>query len=271
MFSFKRTFFGTFMTLLSVSSSIAQADDIFVSANRGTRDDIFANVGTDVVRASLQANRSYACVVLNREYDSAIPKRFPIFNTTVTAPNNSTFQATATGTMLPGIATPANLIAFQARTRISFVTTQSGVHSFTLADAQAGGTAVPGTTIRCNDTTLYGGYNRLFAEVAIVELTNNTSESVLAFISIIDSAGTVLVDNQQVRSPGNNNGINANGREDVIFVNLPAGNYGQILVTYAGSLGAISGYVAEYDFDSSTASGLRLKKDRAMELTPVLP
>lgn len=253
---------------VTFSTDILSAQEHTVTVNRGTRDIAFVDIDNDNAKVALNANRSYSCLILNREYDSTIPKSFPVFNTTVTAPNNTTFSANAVGAMKPGVAIPGNLIASQSKLRLSFIPQLTGNHRFTFSDAQAGGTAIPGTTLRCNDTTLYGGFNRFFANVVVVELTNETSQTVKPFITIVDTFGNVLVDNVFPGQLASTDGVTAEGRVDIIFSDLPEAVYGQIIVTYIGSLGALSAYIAEYDFDGQV---LTLKRERPMDTTPALP
>jgi hypothetical protein len=265
----KHLFFSALiLSAFTLSSPMVSAQEHTVTVNRGTRDTAFLDINNDIANVALTANRSYSCIILNREYDGTIPKSFPVFNTLVTAPNNTTFSANAVGAMKPGIAIPGNLIASQNNLRISFIPELTGNHKFTFTDAQTGGIATPGTTLRCNDTSLYGGFNRFFANIVVVELTNETSQTVKPFITIVDTFGNVLVDNVFPAQLASNNGVAAEGRADIIFSDLPEGVFGQIIVTYVGSLGALSAYVAEYDFDGQV---LTLKRERPMDTTPVLP
>lgn len=243
----------------------ALAAELPVSINRGTRDDTFISTSADTATAALAENRGYSCIILNREYDPAVPKRFPVFAPTATGPSSQTITLTPTGTMKPGITVPNSLSSAQAFARVSLIAPETGNYTFTFDEAQPSGTAVPGSTVRCMDTTLYGGYNRFFANTVIVEITNQTSETITPFVTIIDSFGNVHVEQSPVP---NGDGIVAQGRHDAIFPNLPAMTFGQIIVSYVGSVGALDAYVAEYDFDGST---LTLKRERPMDSTPILP
>jgi len=255
--------FAVALLLLAVYSPIhVLADDILVSPNRGLSDDIFANPGLDAITTFFEQDRSYSCVLIIREFDPALPKKFPVFNLNLTAPDTSIVVATAVGTMKPAIAVPSSLLAKQDLLRISLIAPQSGRYTIDLDEGQPGGTAVPGTNIRCNDNTLYGGFNRFYADIAIVELINDTAENIDALITIIDFAKDKLVDKQSVT-------VSANKRADVIFANLPEQRFGQILVAYKGSLTALSGYVSEYDFAGGGA--LTLKRERPLAQGQILP
>ncbi len=240
----------------------AAADDILVSPNRGLREDIFANPSTDSITTFFEQDRSYSCVLIVREFDPALPKKFPVFNTNLTAPDASTVVADALGTMKPAVAVPSSLVSKQSLLRLSLIAPQSGRYTIGLDDGQPGGTAVPGTNIRCNDTTLYGGFNRFFADIAIVELSNDTAENIEALITIIDFSGTKLIDKQSVT-------VSANKRADVVFASLPAQRFGQVLIAYKGSVTALSGYVSEYDLAADNT--LTLKRERPLAQGASLP
>jgi hypothetical protein len=251
---------------LALSCTAALAD-VVVTANRGARDDSFITVVSEPIRTSLEAGKGYSCIMLNREADAAAPKQFLVFNPLVTRPDNLTFIAATTGAIKPGIAVPSSLVGSQANLRLSFIAPLTGNYTFTATNAQPGGAAVPGSTVRCTDTSLYGSYNRLFADLAIVEITNDTESRITPFITIVDSNRNVVVNAQQVND-SIGTGIAGNSRQDVIFTNLPAGTYGQIIITHAASLGSINAYVSEYDFRDNV---LDLKRERPMESTPILP
>lgn len=240
----------------------AHGAEILVTPNRGYANDVFLVPGFDTARTFLQSNRSYACVIIVREFDSALPKRYPVFNVNLTAPDATMVTASAIGAVKPGIGTPASRAAQQALLRIGLVAPQTGFYTISFLEGQPGGTAVPGSSVRCDDTTLYGGFNRFFAEIPIVELTNNTFQDISANITIIDFDGNVLIPQQAVFVPADN-------RADVIFAGLPEQRFGQILVTSVGSLGALSGYVSEYD--QAPDGALTLKRERALSLGAALP
>lgn len=255
-------YFAAVLSCLVGFSTNAIAAELYVTPNRGYANDVFINPGTDIARTALQAGRSYECSIITREYDAALPKKLPAFNPTVIQPNSVGAAGSFLGTLKPGLAAPVSLAAQRTKLRIGFLATQTGIHTLSFQDAAGSGTAIPGSSVRCVDTTLYGGFNRFFAGIAVVELSNNTLSALQAAITIVDFAGNVLI-NQQPTT------IAANNRTDIVFASLPAERFGQILVTSVSSAGALSGYVSEYD--QLGDGSLVLKRERPLSLGAALP
>ncbi len=208
------------------------------------------------LRAYFFAGRSYECVILTRFYDMGMSP-FYVFNNVID-PNSNSVTVTSNGSLYPPVSTPSVITAEeQNRTRVAIVAETTGDYRFTLMDVEGingdNFTAVPS----CRETTLFGSYNRFFAQLPIVELENRSTADIPVAISIINSAGTTIVDKQPAVA-------RASTRTDVIFSELPASDLGQIVITHSAPFGALSGTVSEYDFGSG--GEITLKRERPLKV-----
>ena len=208
----------------------------------------------DTVQSYFFRDKSYECVIMSLDYSTTVDDEFYIFKTSVMDPDGASIVASANGDDYPAIAPVDGVSAVHNRTRLSLTAEKTGIYKFSVEDAFAQNNS-EASTVRCRETTLYGGYNRFFAGVAILELNNVGAKDIDVEITITNSQGTVLVDKQEATAK-------AGTRSDVIFANLPESNFGQIRITHNGPFGALSGMVAEYDFGSG--GSITLKRERPL-------
>jgi hypothetical protein len=209
----------------------------------------------DTVQSYFHANKSYECAIMTLDFATSSADEFYIFNTNVTDPDGSTIVAAANGNVYPSIAPVDGVTAVHNRTRVSLTAQKTGIYKFTVADAfnQNGSEA---STIRCRETTLYGGYNRFFAGVVIIELNNASELDIDVTINVVNSKQETVVSAQQAVAKSNT-------RTDVIFSSLPASSFGQIKITHNAPYGALSGMVSEYDYAAD--GSISLKRERPLQ------
>ncbi len=208
------------------------------------------------IQAYLLAGRSYECTVLTRFFDAA-SSSFYVFDAVVD-PESASVDVTPNGSLYPPVSTPSSISASdQNQLRVSFVAGTTGNYRFTLRDVlgrnSSNFTAVPS----CRETTLFGSFNRFFAQVPIVELENKSSADIEVFIFIVNSGGTTIVDGQSAIAK-------AGTRTDVVFADLPGSDLGQVVITHRAPFGALSGTVSEYDF--GPGGEITLKRERALKV-----
>lgn len=234
--------------------SVAQAQSIVPRSTSYSQADDQAIDDEDVIQSYFHKDRSYECGIQILDFATSTDDEFYIFKTTVMDPDGAEIVASPNGDDYPAIAPVDGVEAVHERVRVSLTAQKTGIYKFSVEDAFSNNNS-EASTIRCRETTLYGGYNRFFAGVAIVELNNASPKDYDVTITIINSQGVVVVDKQQATAK-------ADTRSDVIFSNLPAGNFGQIRITHAAPYGALSGTVAEYDFNSD--GSITLKRERPL-------
>jgi hypothetical protein len=205
----------------------------------------------------LLAGRSYECSVLIRFYDFGGATSYFVFNPSVSDPNDNSVLATPNGNSYPPVSAPTEISASDRNlARISLIAETTGNHVVTFSDVNNLNLTTQTIVSSCRETTLFGSYNRFFAGVAIVELENKSTSDIEVSISIINSAGKTIVDKQKSTAK-------ASTRNDVIFADLPASDFGQILITHTAPFGALSGTVAEYDFGAN--GEITLKRERPLK------
>ncbi len=208
------------------------------------------------VMVALVANKSYECVVF-RNYIFDVTSSFRHFFVYFggMTPSNANMTFTFNGEYYPAVATPQAFASGQSFNRFSYTATESGLHTVTVQDQSGLNTTNTDVSMDCRETTLYGSFNRFFAEVAIIEIENKAFRDIPVAITITDSGGNVLVDKQIFNAKSNT-------RSDAIFAELPAQSLGQISITHNAPAGALSGTVAEYDFNPD--SSITLKRERPL-------
>ncbi len=208
----------------------------------------------DVINVYMHRDRSYECGILALDFSANTDDEFYIFNSTVMDPDGGSFVATANGDDYPAISPVDGVSMVHNRARLSLTAQKTGIYKMTVEDAFNLNNSEP-NTVRCRETTLYGGYNRYFAGVAIIEINNAGNKQTDVRISIKDSNGNTVIDAQEATAK-------ANTRTDVIFANLPAASFGQIQITHEAPFGALSGTVAEYDY--APDGSITLKRERPL-------
>jgi len=259
-------FIFSFLVVLGVSEVFAQDRVIFPISTTYTPSDVVpvdinrGGAGSDLVQTSFSEGRSYECLI--QAPSVLFSKQVHFLSTSVTDPDGAIVTATANGLSYPALAKIDGASglsdAQHDKMRVSLIAQKSGVYSFSFEE-RAGTVGAAVEDVSCRETSLYGSYNRFFAQAAIVEIQNAASTVVPVQITIVDAGGNVVVDKQSVNAQGGT-------RTDVIFASLPANNYGQIIITHSAPFGVLSGYVAEYDTNAD--GSISLKRERALTVTP---
>jgi len=208
----------------------------------------------DTIQSYFHRGRSYECSLQLRDFANA-GDEFYIFNQTVMDPDGTPLIALPNGDDYPAIAPVDGVEAVQSLTRLSLTAQKTGIYKFTVEDAFGVGND-EAHTIRCRETTLYGGYNRFFAGVAIAEVNNAAPRDFDVFVTVVTSEGVTVVDKQKYTAK-------AETRSDLIFANLPQESFGQVRITHSAPYGALSGIVAEYDFLGD--GSIVLKRERPLK------
>jgi len=216
---------------------------------------------SDVLQVYMEKDRSYQCSLSSKNRDGNTTVFY--FDLAISDPNGILLVGVPNGLAYPAITNAIGAYALtddlKNRTRVSMSPSVTGLHTIALKERDSS-TASQNVSFNCRETTLYGSFNRFFAQSAIVELRNASASDLQIKITIIDAGGNILVDKQ-------NNVVRANTRSDIIFANLPAETYGQIIVNHTAPFGALSGYVSEYDAGSN--GEIILKRERKLSVTPV--
>ncbi len=208
----------------------------------------------DVINSYFHQGRSYECAILALDYATTATDEYYVFKTMVMGPDSQAIVASANGNDYPAISPVDGVQAVHERARVSLTAPKTGIYKFSVEDAFAQNNS-ESSTVRCTETTLYGGYNRYFAGTAIVELNNAGDKDIDVIFTIKDSNGTTVVSAQEATAKGGT-------RTDIIFANLPSATLGQIVITHNAPFGALSGNVAEYDFGSD--GSITLKRERPL-------
>ncbi len=216
----------------------------------------YALEGTTRATVAMVAGKSYECVVFRTfifDVDGPFGNYFVYLSGTT--PSNANMNFTYNGDRYPFITAVEAYNSSQAFSRFSYTAVESGLHTLTMQDQSGLSSSTGDISMDCRETTLYGSFNRFFAGVAIIELENRSRRDIPVKISITDSSGAVLVDNQSFVA-------SKNTRSDAIFSDLPSQSLGQITITHEAPSGALSGTVAEYDFNADNS--ITLKRERPL-------
>lgn len=236
------------VTLVNAQSILPRSPSYSIADDQSIDDD-------DTITSYLHKGKSYECAILARDFTIGSPDEFYIFSTTVIDPDGHVVTPFLIGNVYPAIAPVLGISDFaHSRTRVSLTAKKSGIYKFTVEDFFNQNNSET-STVRCRETTLYGGYNRFFAGVVIVEINNASDQDIGVLITITNSHNVVVIDNQPAVAKGNT-------RSDVIFAHLPASELGQIVINHNSPIGALSGTVAEYDFGSH--GSIILKRERPL-------
>ena len=247
-------FFYSLVLFLSVEQVLA--DTILITPGRSEADSVFDIDGGDRIRVYLYQNKSYACSITQKDIDSN--DKFITFDLEAGDPDSEQITVSGIGNYDPVIAAPSGVSSLKSR--ISLIATKTGFYTFSPVISDPTDIA----TIRCVETTLYGGYNRFAADIPIVELTNLSSENISPRIRVTDLEGEEVFTNE-----GSEVEIAPFGRQDIPIGGLTENTYGVITVTYLGPFGAIKGIVAEYN--AASDGGFDLQRERKMEAPAIIP
>ncbi len=220
----------------------------------------------NLLQAFFHQNKSYECSIVQtylEDYNRANAVDYWMFAQNVTDRDSQVVNVNFNGNAFPPLSTykglhASNVVseAHQARQRFSVVAEKTGQYSFSLENVFPVGIGTR-SLFSCRETTLYGSYNRFYAETPIVEILNKARVQFQVFITVIGADGTVIV-NKQPRV------VNANTRTDIILAALPAGTFGQIIITHTAPFGALEGVVAEYNQGANGT--IVLRRERALEI-----
>ncbi len=231
----------------------ALAKTLLITPNKAEADDVVVSAG-DIVKVHLQVGKSYECSITQKAVDSA--NEFLTFDLEALDPDGESITLTGLGNITPVIATPSG--ASSLKSRIGITPTKTGIHTLTPENSSGTDDAA---TIRCTETTLYGGFNTFFAQIPIVEISNTTETEITANVSATDFNGDTIVEDVEVV-------IQPNSRTDEILDSISPSLYGEITVTAVAPAGALRATVAEYNFSGGV---LVLRRERPMSIRPLLP
>ena len=193
------------LTLLFFNAAFVQAQVTQVTAsagNTGMFDDfLVGDSNVTVIQSYLHEGKSYECAILQSIFTDQTgvdADDFRIFETSVKGPSGSNVSVTANGNIFPQMAkikplkvASSTSTSQQSRLRYSLIPTESGLHKFTTVDVY-GSNGQDLYSVRCRETTIYGSYNRFFAQTAIVEIQNKAAIAIPVFILLVPLAGTAV-------------------------------------------------------------------------------
>lgn len=227
------------------------AASVLVTPGRADADDADISSGDTVITA-LEADRSYECTLRQRRITSS--SEFATFSLEGTNPDGDSISYIPSGNITPVVASPVGVSSL--RSRISILPAISGIYTLGI-NAPVASIA----TVRCVETSLFGGFNTFYAGVPIVELSNTSDHILDSYITVSDFTGTVFVDKKQVT-------IRPGLRVDTVFSSIPANTIGNVTVIHNGPAGSIVGWLAEYDFNAGIGT---LRRERQLTSRPALP
>ncbi len=219
-----------------------------------------------LLQSYFHENKSYECSIAHtylEDTDNANTTDYMMFTQNVTDRDNQVVSVNFNGGAFPPISTykgihSSNVITEtqQARQRFSLIAAKTGQHQVSVENAFSGAGISTYSLFTCRETTLYGSYNRFYAETPIVELLNKARVAFQVQITIIGGDGAVLINKQAYV-------VNPNTRTDIIFNSLPPSTFGQIIITHTAPFGALEGVIAEYN--QSANGGIVLRRERPLE------
>lgn len=241
--SWLKTSIGLFAVLIVKP---AWCQDLGVTAGEG----ILANGGTLQNVSSPftflvvpTANRSYCCTV---NADNTEPFINSFFHTPV-GHEDSTITFAARGGVEPVIVANTVLKGAFENARACFIAPFSSASTATVHFGGVSGNDIANNvSVRCDETSLYGGYNTSAGELNYLEITNTTDANLVVHIIATNefASGATVIDQ--------NLNLGGNRRFDLgIHELVPAGAFGSVKVLHDGPPGALSVAVSEYKITSS--------------------
>lgn len=241
------------LILLATPLTLSATEEHLVTPDRTHADDISYDPG-EPVTGYFHAGRSYECRLAQAKITSS--NDYIYFSSSISGPSGS-ITGTGVGGIYPAESVIASATNRQALHRISFIPTETGIHSLT---TNFDNNNTSNASVECFETTLLGSFNTFFANTPIVELRNRGNADISATVTAIDFNNTT-VRTKTISVP-------ASSRADAVLDNIPSALYGKIFITYLGPQGALSGIVAEYDF---AGASITLKRERPITTPTMVP
>jgi hypothetical protein len=131
--------------------------------------------------------------------------------------------------------------------RLCLIPVTTGDHNFTITDMSVDNTS---TTVRCNETTLFGGYNTNANPYNFLEISNITNKTINGKIYATNFDGTKVIDGAAFS-------VESENRIDINIHGAAGPNvYGLIKIVHDGPLGSL---LANTSYYTGPVSALELK------------
>lgn len=219
---FKQTFSLALLGLLVCADALpALATDylVTVGSDVAVTGDVVTLQQGDRIAVDTHVNHSYNCVGIPSAANTAFAFS-PNFGRSI-------------GNLAPRITDSSTA----GRTRVAFTASSSTRYFITVASTRAGGEPV---RLRCEDTTLFGGFNTSAHDVNVLELQNSSSSTIRAAISLINTNGR-RIGGVRLRD------IRGGGRLDLPLEDLARDTTGTVRISHNGPAGQVIGRVVLYD------------------------
>lgn len=200
----------------------------------------------DVFFVGLENNSSYCCQI-SAENGVAIP----LLKLTQFVPNSGSIEnLKARGASGPWVS--ASSLSADRRQCFQYAKdpdTTNG-RSYATFNVEFSGGPPANVTIRCDETTLFGGFNTSVADFNFIEITNTLTKTDSDNDIILHIAGKSVVGGNQVISRSIT--LVPNQRVDVDIHSVAPSNFGPIVITHNGPKGSIRAVNAQYRLVNTT-------------------
>ncbi len=151
--------------LASVTSASAEDFRVIVDKEPSQVSGVLSNVtaSDDAIVFWAMSDRCYCCSILAQD-TSLLPRL-----STVTGPSAETLRTKDRGATEPTLETDEKV--GNPSQRVCFTAEESGLHRSVIT-FQSGATSAPLVEVRCDETTLYGGFNTSIADYNFLEVSN---------------------------------------------------------------------------------------------------
>lgn len=192
-------------------------------------------------------NRSYCCTVMADSTE-------PYINEFRHGPGTQFLDITYRGSVEPLVVGDTSGASNFEHARACFIASVGSLSTATVHFGGQNGTdTADNVSVRCDETSLYGGYNTSAGEINYLEISNTTEASVKIRVIATNefASGATALDQSFT--------LLANRRFDLaIHDAVPAGAFGSVRVLHDGPSGAISAAVSEYKIITVTPLNFQL-------------
>ena len=203
-------------------------DETFEFTSLATSTSVFARV---------ENNRSYCCQIIHFGDSSVVP------SFTSLAPNlGMVLNLANRGKDAPWTGAGGNSVA--SRKCFRYEREDATANSFITLGIGASTPPIPDARLRCQDTTLYGGFNTVVTDFNFIEVTNTSiATDVSSVISVnVRATGTLaaaqVLNQTFTLAPG--------ARKDVDVHSVAGSDFGPVTITHNGAPGSIRAVNVQY-------------------------